>query len=82
MGLFPNRYRSLVEVSARVLTETGPLDVGLEPGVNKIYGVGEFGVDSFDVFCRGDLSRTPGDKTLQSFVAWQKRRGNYQKPKK
>ena len=79
---FPNRYRSLVEVSARVLTETGPLDVGLEPGVNKIYGVGEFGVDSFDVFCRGDLSRTPGDKTLQSFVAWQKRRGNYQKPKK
>ena len=82
LGLFPNRYRSLVEVSARVLTETGPLDVGLEPGVNKIYGVGEFGVDSFDVFCRGDLSRTPGDKTLQSFVAWQKRRGNHREEKK
>jgi hypothetical protein len=26
------------------------------------------------VFCRGDLSVTPADKTLQSFVSWQKRR--------
>jgi methyl-CpG-binding domain protein 4 len=39
-----------------------------------VYGVGEFGIDSFRVFCRGDLSVTPADKTLQSFVSWQKRR--------
>jgi methyl-CpG-binding domain protein 4 len=46
--------------------------VGQEPAL-KIYGVGEFGIDSFNVFCRGDLKTAPGDKTLQSFVSWQKR---------
>ena len=47
-------------------------EVGHTPPA-KVYGVGEFGVDSFDVFCRGDLDVAPADKTLQSFVAWQKR---------
>ena len=72
LGLFPNRYRSVVEVSARVL-DVEPLDVGAEVGVNKIYGVGEFGIDSFEVFARGNVGVNPGDKTLQSFVSWQKR---------
>ena len=72
LGLFPNRYRSVVEVSARVL-DVEPLDVGAEVGVNKIYGVGEFGNDSFEVFARGNVGVNPGDKTLQSFVSWQKR---------
>ena len=45
----------------------------MEHGVNKIHGVGEFGVDSFHVFARGDLECAPADKTLQAFVAWQKR---------
>ena len=73
LGLFPNRFRSVVEVSTAVLTNVGPLDVGMEAGVNKIYGIGEFGVHSFEVFCRGDLDARPADKTLQAFVAWQKR---------
>jgi methyl-CpG-binding domain protein 4 len=45
----------------------------MEAGKNKIYGVGEFGVDSFEVFVRGNLESKPADKTLQAFVAWQKR---------
>ena len=53
-----------MEISAKILTEAGPLDVGPDQE-RKIYGVGEFGIDSFNVFCRGDLSVNPGDKTLQ-----------------
>tara|TARA_B110000459_G_scaffold57094_1_gene64092 strand:+ start:598 stop:1620 length:1023 start_codon:yes stop_codon:yes gene_type:complete len=73
LGLFPNRFRSVIEVSTKILTDTNELDVGMEKDINKIYGVGEFGVDSFDVFCRGDLDCGPADKTLQAFVSWQKR---------
>ena len=73
LGLFPNRFRSVVEVSTAVLSDVRPLDVGMEAGKNKIYGVGEFGVDSFEVFVRGNLESKPADKTLQAFVAWQKR---------
>lgn len=74
LGLFPNRFRSVVEVSTAVLSDVRPLDVGMEAGKNKIYGVGEFGVDSFEVFVRGNLESKPADKTLQAFVAWQKRK--------
>ncbi len=73
MGLFPARFRSIVEVSTKVVSDVGDFDVGPEPS-RKVYGVGEFGIDSFEVFVRGDLGRQPADKTLQSFVSWQKRR--------
>ena len=55
-----------------MVSDVGAFDVGHEPD-KKVYGVGEFGIDSFRVFCRGDMSVTPADKTLQSFVSWQKR---------
>ena len=74
LGLFPTRMRSIVEVSAKLLGDKGPFDVGHQPPA-KVYGVGEFGIDSFNVFCRGDLTFTPADKTLRSFVEWQKRHG-------
>ena len=32
-----------------------------------------FGVDSFNIFCRGDVACKPNDKCLQSFCEWQKR---------
>ena len=73
LGLFPARFRSIVEVSTKVVSDVGEFDVGPEP-TRKVYGVGEFGIDSFEVFVRGDLARQPADKTLQSFVSWQKRR--------
>ena len=50
-------------------------EVGLEPE-RKIYGIGEFGVDSFEIFARGDVRRKPKDCNLQAFCAWQKRHGN------
>ena len=77
LGLFPGRMRSIVEVTTKFLTYPGAFTVGLEPE-HKLYGIGEFGNDSFHIFARNDISRTPGDKNLQSFVAWQRRR--QQKP--
>ena len=38
--------------------------------------IGEFGVDSFEIFARGDVRRKPKDCNLQAFCAWQKRHGN------
>jgi methyl-CpG-binding domain protein 4 len=75
LGLFPGRMRTIVEVSTRFLMDTGEFEVGLEPE-RKIYGIGEFGVDSFEIFARGDVRRKPKDCNLQAFCAWQKRHGN------
>jgi methyl-CpG-binding domain protein 4 len=72
LGLFPGRSASLVALSRRFL-EAPSFDVGLSPE-NKIYGLGEFGVACFAIFCRGNLGAAPGDALLKAFVAWQKRR--------
>lgn len=69
LGLFPNRLKSLVAVSERFL-EMPAFDVGLQ-GDLKIYGIGQFGFDSFQIFIRGRLDFQPGDRTLQAFVRWQ-----------
>jgi methyl-CpG-binding domain protein 4 len=71
LGLFPGRSASLVALSRRFL-EAPAFDVGLAPE-NKIYGLGEFGVACFAIFCRGNLGVTPSDALLKTFVAWQKR---------
>jgi methyl-CpG-binding domain protein 4 len=72
LGLFPGRMRTIVEVSSKFLTHTGEFEVGLDPEV-KIYGIGEFGVDSFEIFARGDVARKPKDANLNAFCAWQRR---------
>jgi len=48
-------------------------------GARQIYGIGEFGVDSFNIFCRGDVSCNPNDRCLKSFCDWQRRRNNKNK---
>jgi hypothetical protein len=35
----------------------------------KIKGVGEFGVESYQLFCR-DQRIVPGDRNLRAFAAW------------
>merc|ERR1719389_74795 len=71
----PRTYslKSLVAVSERFL-EMPAFDVGLQ-GDLKIYGIGQFGLDSFQIFIRGRLDFQPGDRTLQAFVRWQKAHG-------
>ncbi|CEF98910.1 DNA glycosylase [Ostreococcus tauri] len=74
LGLFPGRHRTIVEVSTAILTNTGAFEVGLEPE-KKIYGIGEFGIDSFEIFARGDINRKPKDCNLAAFCSWQRRHG-------
>jgi hypothetical protein len=46
--------------------------VGLEKEV-KVYGLGEFGVDSYLIFCAGEgRNITPNDKNLRAFTTWLK----------
>lgn len=44
----------IVEVFMKFLLEIGEFEVGFEFEL-KIYGIGEFGVDSFEIFVRGDV---------------------------
>jgi len=69
LGLFPTRMKSLVSVTQRFL-EMPKFDVGLSKDL-KIYGIGEFGFQSFLLFCRGDISIKPKDRALSSFAHWQ-----------
>ena len=61
-----------IEVSKRFLTMSPMFQVGLTKEL-KIYGIGVFGFDSFNIFCRdygGEMS--PADKNLQSYCRWRK----------
>jgi len=71
LGLFPNRLQSLNALSLRFLSAP-VFEVGLTPET-KVYGFGEFGVASFQIFCRGNLAAAPEDATLKAFLAWSKR---------
>ena len=75
LGLFETRFRSIVEVSRKFLSLSVVFNVGLTKEL-KIYGIGEFGVDSFQIFCRdvvgNDSNYCPGDKNLQSYCRWRK----------
>jgi methyl-CpG-binding domain protein 4 len=72
LGLFENRLQSLISISQRFL-EMPEFNCSLEPEF-KMYGIGEFGVDSFRIFCRGQGQKmSPSDRTLASFVGWLKR---------
>jgi len=72
LGLFPNRMRALVELTTRFLSECGKFEVGLTPEL-KIFGIGVFGMDSYIVFCQGDLTHEPDDKNVKAFVNWQRK---------
>ena len=61
----------MVEITQRFI-EMPEFQLGLEKPY-KIYGIGEFGFQSYLIFCKGaGLSLTPTDKNLRSFVNWQR----------
>ena len=72
LGLFETRFKSIIEVSKRFLTMSPMFQVGLTKEL-KIYGIGVFGFDSFNIFCRDYGSEmSPADKNLQSYCRWRK----------
>ena len=62
LGLFDNRFRALVSLSEAWLTKP---EFAIEAkGPNKVWGLGQFAVDSYRIFCEGDTAFKPTDKTL------------------
>ena len=68
LGLFENRWRSVLAISERFVTMVPRFEVGLTPEL-KIYGIGEFGFDSYRIFSRGEIF-SPNDKTLAAYCRW------------
>ena len=71
LGLFPNRLKSLIALSNKFLSDEA-FEVGLE-GKNKIFGIGQFGLESYLIFCKGMTDIKPKDCTLRSFCSWQQK---------
>jgi methyl-CpG-binding domain protein 4 len=71
LGLFENRMKALLSLNHKFLTMPDfKVDLTKE---NKIYGIGQFGVDSFNIFCKSNTKCKPSDKTLASYCNWHKR---------
>ena len=69
LGLFPFRFKALISVAEAFLGRP-VFDCGLSPE-KKIYGIGQFGVDSYNIFCNGKAALIqPGDRNLQAYVRW------------
>ena len=72
LGLFPTRMQSLIAISTRIL-EMPRFILGLDKA-HKVYGIGEFGFQSYQIFCQNKGKEiNPTDRALATFANWQKR---------
>mmetsp|Transcript_20986 Transcript_20986/g.41149 ORF Transcript_20986/g.41149 Transcript_20986/m.41149 type:complete len:414 (+) Transcript_20986:158-1399(+) len=71
LGLFHNRFRSVLELSSQFLLAP---EFQLDLGENKVYGFGAFAFDSYLMFTRGMAAdMIPQDKNLRAYCAWAKK---------
>jgi len=71
LGLFDNRYRSILELSKKFLLMP---EFQLDLEENKVYGFGAFSFDSYLIFSRGLGSKIePHDKNLRLYCDWAKK---------
>lgn len=70
LGLFDNRFRSVLEISSTFLLMP---EFQIDLKEHKVYGVGEFAYDSYLIFTRGlGAKMVPKDKNLRAYCAWAK----------
>ena len=67
LGLFENRMKALLSLNHHFLTRP---EFKVDLKENKIYGIGQFGVDSYNIFCKSNTKCKPSDKTLASYCNW------------
>lgn len=81
LGLFHDRLRSLVALTDHFLQGALDGDARLDTfdvstdraSPHKIHGVGDFGRDSYLVFCKDlDVALSPGGKPIRTFLEWRK----------
>jgi methyl-CpG-binding domain protein 4 len=72
LGLFETRWRAVVAITQRFL-EMPEFRVGLDKE-HKVYGLGEFGIDSYLIFTQypAGCDMTPADKNLRAYCGWLK----------
>ena len=72
LGLFENRFKSIISISQQFLSMHPTFEVGMTKEL-KIYGCGQFTVDSFYIFARDQGgSMMPGDKNLAAYCRWRR----------
>lgn len=68
LGFQNIRYNRLVGMTKDWLA-------GKRPGTDKMYGVGLYAIQSYQIFCQGYLLPDPQDKELRRYVQWAKEEG-------
>jgi len=69
LGLFDTRYRSIMDISSRFLVQD-EFSCSRQ-GEDKIYGIGDFGVSSYEIWCLGEgKDLHPNDRNLAAFCNW------------
>ncbi len=71
LGLFDNRLKAVIDISSKFLSlPEFKCDLTKE---NKIAGIGQFGYDSYLIFCRNQGSKlVPDDRNLAAYCRWAK----------
>lgn len=76
LGLFFDRLKSLVALTDAFLKGDSTFQISLDrKSPHKIHGIGEFGRDSYLVFCKdkgATIALSPGGKPIAAFVKWRK----------
>ena len=76
LGLFPNRLKAIADITRKFLTMVPTFRVSLDKEV-KMYGVGQFTLDSFRIFCLGMWNSVDAqDKNLRSYCNWASKQEN------
>ena len=70
--LFENRFKSIINITQQFLSMLPTFEIGMTKEL-KIYGCGQFTVDSFYIFARDQGgSMMPGDKNLAAYCRWRR----------
>lgn len=65
LGLQNIRYTRIIKMTHDWLA-------GKRPPEDKLFGIGVYALQSYEIFCRGYLVLEPQDKELQKYVEWAK----------
>lgn len=63
LGLFKKRANTIIRFSSEFLNVQWK-----EP--KELYGIGQYGQDSYDIFIRGKIVENPSDHVLKKYMNW------------
>lgn len=72
LGFHHRRYDRIIRMSIDFLDLRPDLNQGVD--ILRLHGIGKYAADSFNIFCRGELTEDVQDKELRRYVEWAKTR--------